>query len=163
MNQDFKNSSIKTNNENPKLKTFAIFKLIMAIIYLIPAFFIFGFGMAINILTLIIGNSDLKFIDTSNYISGMAYVSFFTILPAIFIFVFFIMTLVFTIKLFKNKYNKNIDLFTSILFILINIILIIASIKSYFYIFGIILSVFSIVFIVVFILTTLSITKNSKN
>lgn len=154
MNQDLKNLNINTNTLDSKLKSFAIFKLIMSIIYFIPVFFIFGLGIVINLLLLITGSGGSKIADTSSFMEGMGYISFFTILPTIIALLLFITTLIFVIKLFKNKYNKTMDLLTSILFILINLFLIIFLFKSSFYLFSILLLVFSVVFILNILFTT---------
>ena len=159
MSQGFINYNTNTNNLDSKLKSFAIFKIIMSIIYFIPAFFIFGLGIAINLFLLIIGSGGSKISDTSSFMEGMGYISLFTIIPIILALVLFVITLIYTIKLFKNKYNKTMDLLTNILFILINVFLIIFLFKSSFYLLGIILLVFSIIFI----LNILSIVKISNN
>ena len=147
MNQGFTNYNTNTNKVNSKLKIFSIFKMIMSIIYFIPAYFIFGFGLIINLILLLIGGGGSKITDTSGVIVGIKYISFFTIIPTILALVLFIITLIFTIKLFKNKYNKIIDILINILFILINIFLIILSFKLSFYLFDFILLVFSIILI----------------
>lgn len=154
MNQDLKKYNPKTNNLDSKLKSFAIFKIIMSIIYFIPAFFIFGLGMVLNLFLLIIGSGGSKVSDTSSFMGGIEYISFFTIIPTILAIVLFIITLIFTIKLFKNKYNKAMDLLTSILFIIINLFLITFLFKSSFYLFGILLSILSIIFILNIFYTT---------
>ena len=144
MNQNLKKTTITTNTLDQKLKSFAIFKLIMSIIYFIPAFLFFAFGIIIIILSLM-----AKLVNASLAMESM-YISFLIILPIILALVLFIITLIFTVKLFKNKYNKIMDLLTSILFILINSFLIIFFPFSFF---QILLLVSSIVFILNIIFT----------
>ena len=159
MSKLLKNLSDKTNVEDSKVKIFAIFKLIISIIYFIPALCIVGLGIIINLFLLIIGSGASKITDTSGFIEGMNYISLFTIFPSILALVIFVMTLIFTIQLFKDKYNKTMDLLTSVLFILINVILIIFFFKLSFYILGIVLLLFSIV-LILNILVVIKITTN---
>ncbi len=158
MNQDLKKTNTNTNNLDPKLKFFAIFKLIMSIIYFVPSFFMIGLGLAINAFILIIGSGSSKYSDLLGFLKAMIYTSFYSILPTILSLILFIITIIFTIKIFKNKYNKTMDLVTSILFILINLFLIF-SFKSSISSFDILLLIFSIIFILNIFFTI----KNSNN
>lgn len=145
MNQNLKKTTINTNTLDQKLKSFAIFKLIISIIYFIPAFLFFSFGIIIIIFSLM-----AKIINAPVAMENMGYISFLIILPIILALVLFIITLIFTVKLFKNKYNKIMDLLTSVLFILINLFLIIFFPFPFF---QILLLVSSIIFILNIIFT----------
>ena len=111
-------NQIKTNKS---IKFFTIFKLIMSIIYFIPSFLIFGMGLIVNILLLIIGSGGSKIQDTSDFMSAMGYIQFFSIIPTLLSIIVFIIAIICCVKFFKNNYNRTMDLILSILFIIVNI------------------------------------------
>lgn len=116
-------------SKNTKIKFFTIFKLINSIIYFIPSYICIGIAVALDILFLILGSGGSKLMDTSGFVDAMLYVSLFSLVPAILSLILFILTLIYTIQIFRKKYNKIIDLITSILLIIINILLLILWFK----------------------------------
>lgn len=126
------NDSIEVNSTDirildPKLKGFMIFKLIMSAIYFVPAFFIFTFVLAMDIIFLVFGAGYSKIGDASGLAEIMDQMSILAVVPSILVVILFIITFVFTIRFFMNKYNKKIDLFICIMFLLINVFLILFS------------------------------------
>ncbi len=138
-----------------KQKFFIIFKLGMSILYFIPAFFIFGFGLMMNMFFLIGGAGASKNGDVSSITQVMTYIGAFSIIPAIICIILFIIALISTIKFFKNKYSKKMDLFISLVFEIINIALLSFAFWSAFYTTGIILSAFVIILLldIIFIIS----------
>ena len=140
-------------------KTFALFKLIISILYFIPAFFIIGFGLLIDIILLILGAGGVKLQDTSNFISAIGYVSFFSLIPTILSLIIFVLAIIYCVKFFKKRYSKKIDLILCILLIIQNIFYIIL----FFNLSHIYLSVLLLIFTLIILANILIIIKQKKH
>ena len=125
------NYSSKKNepNKNGKATFFILFKLITSIIYFVPAFFVFAFGFSMNLIFTIFAAGGSKNGDVSNLIQAMPYIGVISIIPAILCIVFFVISIISTAKYFKNKYSKKLDMFMTILFLILDLLLFVFSIK----------------------------------
>ncbi len=148
-------NQIKTNKS---IKFFTIFKLIMSIIYFIPSFLIFGMGLIVNILILIIGSGGSKIQDTSGFMSAMGYIQFFSIIPTLLSIIVFIIAIISCVKFFKNNYNRTMDLILSILFIIVNIcyIIILFSLSQLF------LPILLIIVTIILLINVVTILQHNK-
>lgn len=104
------------NKASSKRKFFIIFKLVNSLLYFVPAILVFGFGVMMNLFIMIVSAGASKNMDTSGTIEGMTVIGAFSIIPAILCLIFLIITIISTVKFFKNKYSKVMDMLIAIIF-----------------------------------------------
>ena len=136
-NLNNQNSDVKT----PKQKFFIIFKLVNSLLYFVPAILVFGFGVMMNLFIMIVSAGASKNMDTSGTIEGMTIIGAFSIIPAILCLIVLIITIISTVKFFKNKYSKVMDMLIAIIFLLLDIALLGVGFYFGFIVIGIIAAV----------------------
>ena len=148
-------------SQNAKIKFFAIFKLINSIIYFIPSYLCIVFGLTTAMLYLILGNGRSEITNTTGIIDSIILLLI-SLMPTILTVILFIFTLIYTILVFRKKYNKIIDLITSILLLIINILLLIFLFKLSSYVLIILFLILSIIITANIIFTIILLVNNKK-
>lgn len=126
---------VNTNRKIKKIENFfIIFKLVRSILYFIPAIAILSLGLVLNGTLLLLGAGT----NNPDSISGIIALLEISALPTIFCLVLLIVTIISTVKFFKRKYSKVLDIIITILFLSLDVVLLVFCIVLEFKFMGIV-------------------------
>ena len=74
-----------------------------------------------NLIFMIFASGSSKNKDVSGLVQVMPYIGIFSIIPAILCIIFLVISIISTVKYYKNNYSKKLDVFMTILFLILDI------------------------------------------
>ena len=117
------NAELKAQTERnnlPKLKFFMIYKIAVSVLYFIPSFLMSVIALGLGFILLFIGG--IAGADKHEFVSMIVSIPALSIVPMILPILLFVLTMRLTVKYFKNKYNKKLDLIVCIFMIIVGIL-----------------------------------------